>query len=369
MKSRITCLSLLLAMGVFAVNAQESDDMYFRASDRTKVAALKPLMELSSRQSEQRTPINPTDSYSARNVNPEYISQSANSTVESEQVTYFTSDYVPTSVNQNIYNDRANWNYYGMNNPYMMGGMYPYGVGRYNPYWGNSIWDPYGYNSFYGSGLNLSMGMSWGLNSWGYSPWNSYYGMNSWAWDPYGYNSFWGWNSGWGWNNYWRPTVIIVGGNDGSTGVVYGKRASRSSNMNNQIVSSTGSRQSSSAIQNDTRDTNHSRTAARTTNENYYQRGWRNNPENVSTTRGTVWNNTNTSGSRTSSSTFDNNRSSNRSGNWMDAGGGGNSSRNSSFNSGSRDSGSGISTGGGSGSRSSGSSGGSSSSGSRGRNN
>ncbi len=394
MKSRIACMSLLLAMGVFAVNAQESDDMYFRASDRTKVAASKPLMELSSRQSEQRTPINPTDSYSARNVNPEYISQSANSTVESEQVTYFTSDYVPTSVNQNIYNDRANWNYYGMNNPYMMGGMYPYGVGRYNPYWGNSIWDPYGYNSYYGSGLTFSMGMSWGLNSWGYSPWNSYYGMNSWAWDPYGYNSFWGWNSGWGWNNYWRPTVIIVG-NDGPTGVVYGKRSSRSSSMNNQIVSSTGSRQSSSAIQNDTRGTNHSRTAARTTNENYYQRGWRNNPENVSTTRGTVWNNTNTSGSRTSSSTFDNNRSSNRSGNWMDAGGGGNSSRNSSFNSGSRDSGSGISTGGGggnssrnssfnsgsrdsgsgistgggSGSRSSGSSGGSSSSGSRGRNN
>lgn len=366
MKSRIACMSLLLAMGVFAVNAQESDDMYFRASDRAKVAASKPLMELSTRQSEQRTPINPTDSYSARNVNPEYISQSANPSVESEQVTYFTSDYVPTSVNQNIYNDRANWNYYGMNNPYMMGGMYPYGVGRYNPYWGNSIWDPYGYNSFYGSGLNLSMGMSWGLNSWGYSPWNSYYGMNSWAWDPYGYNSFWGWNSGWGWNNYWRPTVIIVGGNDGSTGVVYGKRSSRSSNMNNPIVSSTGSRQSS-AIQDDTRGTNNSRTAARSTNENYYQRGWRNNPENVSTTRGTVWNNTNATGSRTSSSTFNNNRSSNRSGNWMDADGGGNSSRNSSFNSGSRDSGSSFSTG--SGSRSSGGSGGSSSSGSRGRSN
>ena len=83
MKSRITFIGLLMVSAVFVANAQaEFDDMYFRAGDRAKIAASKPLSELSSRQSEIKTPINPTDSYSARNVNPEYISQSINSSVQ-----------------------------------------------------------------------------------------------------------------------------------------------------------------------------------------------------------------------------------------------------------------------------------------------
>ncbi|MBX2895056.1 MAG: hypothetical protein KF763_06420 [Cyclobacteriaceae bacterium] len=371
MKSRITIMSLLSVMVVFAASAQETDDMYFRASDRAKIAASKPLSELSYRQSEVKTPINPTDSYSARNVNPEYISQSVSSSNQ-QPATYFYSEYVPTSVNQNIYNNPANWNYYGMNNPYMMGGMNPYMVGGYNPYFRNSFWgmDPYGFNSFYRPGLSFSMGMGWGMNSWGYSPWNSFYGMNSWAWDPYGYNAFspWGWNNmgwnGWGWNTWNRPTIIVVGGDSGN-GAVYGRRSSRSSSMNNTINSSRGTRQSA-AIQNDTRGGSGSRTAVQNT-DNYYQRGWRNNPDNTSRTS---LNNTGLSTSRTGT-TFDNStRSSNRSsGGWMDSG---SSSRSSgSFNSGSsntRSSGSNFSSGGGS--RSTGSSGGSSSSGARGgRNN
>lgn len=362
MKSRITFTGMLMITAVIAASAQaEFDDMYFKAGDRAKIAASRPLSELSMRQSEVKTPINPTDSYSARNVNPEYISQSGNASAQQEQASYFTSDYVPTAVNQNIYNSPANWNYYGMNNPYMMG-MNPYRFGGYNPYYG-SAWglDPYGYNSFYRPGLNFSMGMGmgWGMNSWGYSPWNNY-GMNSWAWDPYGYNSFspWGWNN-MGWNSWYRPTVIIVGGGDSGSRVAYGKRSSRSSDMNNSVNSGGGSRQSA-AIQNDTRSGSNSRSATSTnsTNENYYQRGWRTNPANTSGTR-TVWNNTSSGNNTRSSSTFENNRSSTRSNNWYDNSSSGSSSRSSS----------GFSNSGGSRSSGSSSGGGSSSSGgSRGRN-
>jgi len=381
MKSRIIFMGLLMVTAVVGASAQaEFDDMYFRASDREKIAASKPLSELSSRQSEIKTPINPTDSYSARNVNPEYISQSVNGAAPQQQVSYFYADYVPTAVNQNLYNNRANWNYYGMNNPYMMGGMNPYMVGGYNPYGNAWGMDPYGFNNgfnngFYRPGFNMSlgMGMGWG-NSWGYSPWNNMgwnnMGWNSMAWDPYGYNSFnnWGWGNNmgmgwnnWGWNSWNRPTVIIVGGGDGANRVVYGKRSSRSSDMNNNVNTGGGSRQSA-AIQNDTRGGSNSRSTARTAsvNENYYQRGWRNNPENTSTRP--VWNNS-TSGSNTRStgSTFNNSsRSSNRS-TWLDNSSSGSSSRSSS----------GFSSGNSGGSRSSGSSSGggsSSSGGSRGRN-
>ncbi|MBX2914187.1 MAG: hypothetical protein KF856_02830 [Cyclobacteriaceae bacterium] len=371
MKSRITLMSLLSVMVVFAASAQETDDMYFRAGDRAKIAASRPLSELNPRISDVKTPINPTDSYSARNVNPEYISQSVN-TASQQPATYFYSEYVPTSVNQNIYNNPANWNYYGMNNPYMMAGMNPYMVGGYNPYFRNSFWgmDPYGFNSFYRPGLSFSVGMGWGMSSWGYSPWNNFYGMNSWAWDPYGYNAFgpWGWNNmgwnGWGWNSWNRPTVIIVGGGDTGNGAVYGRRPSRSTTMNNTINSSRGTRQSA-AVQNDTRGGSGSRMAAQNT-ESYYQRGWRNNPDN--TTSRTSLNNTGLSTSRTGT-TFDNStRTSNRSSSWIDSG---STSRSSgSYSPGStRSSGSNFSSGSSvGGSRSSG--GGSSSGGSRGgRNN
>jgi len=112
-------------------------------------------------------------------------------------------------------------------------------------------------------------------------------------------------------NSWYRPTIIIVGGGDSGSRVAYGKRSSRSSDMNNSVNSGGGNRQSA-AIQNDTRGGSGSRSATRTasTSGDYYQRGWRSNPENTSATR-PVWNNTSSgSNTRNNNATFDNSRSS-----------------------------------------------------------
>jgi hypothetical protein len=85
------------------------------------------------------------------------------------------------------------------------------------------------YNSSYGgfgypSGLSLSLGMGYGNfnNYWG----NSFYG-------GYGYNSMY---SGLGFRphyGYGGSNVIIVNNGDGNGNVAYGKRSSRSSDLNN----------------------------------------------------------------------------------------------------------------------------------------
>ncbi len=383
MKSRFTFLTILTVSAAFAASAQEVeyDDMYFRSKDRVVLATSQTLtMKAASKELEVISPINPTDSYSARNVNPEYLSQTKvnPSSANQNPVAYFIPGYVPTGVNQNIYNQTEYSNYNSMMmNPYSsfgmgMSGMNMGGMGMgmmpgfYNPYnsYYSNPWmgyDPYGYNNPYRSGwsTSLSMSMSWGMgmsgfNSWGGSPWNNFYGMNSWGMNP------WGMGYG-GFNSWYQPQVVIINGDTNARNVVYGKRSSRSNDLNNNV---TISNRPTATV--DTQGRTRGSNGRMAGNENqaagsYYQRGWRTNPETNTNATRSGWTNSNSGRSGSDSNTVWNNSNSNR------------NNSNSSYINNSRSSGAGnsnFSTGGGSiggGSRSSGGSSSGSSTGSSGR--
>ncbi len=290
MKSRIIFLSILSSLVTFVAGAQnvELDDMYFRSKGRVILAASKRVtVRVPSKDMGVISTINPTESDSARNVNPEYLSQSkVNPSSSNEPVSYFVPNYTPTSVNQSISNSgysnyaNSNCNCSGLYNPYSSyyGGMSGFGSpynSYYSPYGYPSYgYNPYGYNGFGGSGWSTSLSMAWGLGA--YNPWgSSYYGMNSWGMGMnYGYGGY-GYNSGW-----YQPTVVIIGGGDSNgSGVVYGKRSSRSNDLNNNV---TTSNRSTGTI--DTQGRSRGSSGRIASNDNntsgsYYQRGWRANPE------------------------------------------------------------------------------------------
>ncbi len=319
MKIRITFLSLLAVSTALVASAQvvEYDDMYFTSKDRAKAEASKPLtLKSISTQHEVATAINPTDSYSARNVNPEYISQSTvnPSGGSLDPAPYFTPDYTPTAINQNlISNSSSSWNNcncaMGGNNPY--NGMMSGGYGSYYPSMSSMYrYNPYGYNGFnsmYNAGWSSMSSMGLGMGG-------SYFGMN--------------YNNGWGMNSYYPNRIVIINNNDYNNHVVYGKRPSRSSDLNNNVVNA--SNRSAAMVTTDSqgrvRGSNGRIASEGNSGANtYYQRGWRTNPETNSAVRSTYSNSNSTcsgadgsgthrsnysSGeSRSNSSFFDNNSS------------------------------------------------------------
>jgi hypothetical protein len=304
MKIRVAFLSLLAVTASVAASAQvEHDDMYFNSKDRVKVQSSKP-MTLSTNTTGRNsiateqaiaTAINPTDSYSARNVNPEYISQSKMSSGTTESAPYFIPDYAPTAVNQNLKsNNSYNSNY---NNLY-----YPNNAGMYSgfgsPYssfcpsmCGGYGYSPYGYNNFYNSGWSSMVSISFGLGMGGY-PYGGYYpyGGSSWTMGMmgmygspnYGWNPYYSMGMGYG---YYPGTVVVINDNNRNN-VIYGKRATRSSDVNNtvtynnnrnpvMVTDSHGQVRSSGA---------NGRVSGDGTTS-YYQRGWRSNPETNSAIR------------------------------------------------------------------------------------
>lgn len=306
MKIRITFLSMLAVSIAFVASAQvvEYDDMYFNSKDRAVVLASKPLMlkNISAASYEVKTAINPTDSYSARNVNPEYISQSTvNPSGASEPVPYFTPDYTPVAVNQYLNsNSSTNWNnniypYGGIGTSFGMmsafgspfGGYYP-SMYRYDPmmmagYYPYSYGGFGGYNGFYNPGWSSMMSIGFGMGN--YYPWGI---------SPY-YNNFYGTNyfNGWG-GSYYPGNVIVLKGDAQFNSVTYGKRTSRSNDLNNP-VSLNNRNTTTNLVTTDTqgrvRGANGRVSGDATTNTNtYYQRGWRENPETNSAT-GTSWGN------------------------------------------------------------------------------
>lgn len=353
----LTGMMLMLAGSVAVAQDLEVDDMYFKAKDRVALNSKREPKFKSELKIEESEPLNPTDSYSARNVNPEYISRSKmdpNSQVASDP--YFIPNYQPVNVNRNLSNTNAwnDWN--NWNSPWNRFGYNSFGMSPFNSW---------GFNSFYPSSSWLTMSMGWGYGGWNswnspsWSFWDSYYGWNSWnslSWNnPWGWNSWNSWNS---WNNpwaynYYRPTIIVVGnGNEARQRVVYGKRSARSSDIDNNYVSS-----GRNAYVDSNGRTRGSNAGGRMTDDsnNYYRRGWRTNPA------GNESNMPNTTSGRSSSGRFnswgfDNNQNSNNS--WFDNGG--SRGRSSSFGSGSN-----FSTGGGGRSFSGGTTGGGTSSGSR----
>jgi hypothetical protein len=372
MKTKVAFLTFLATAVVSSVWAQstEDDDMYFTSKDRAALNAVQSasrqevLASASSRritESEVASTINPTDSYSARNVNPEYISGSKMGSNSTASVQYFSPTYQPTSVNQNLASNNCNCTntgYNGFNNgfnnsygynrfgsfgsPYGMGGMSPYGYNSYgmmNPYsnYGGYGYSPYSMmgnsmmmgSGFYGSGLSFGIGSGFG-NSFGYG-------------SPFGFGNYYGMNSYYG-NSFYNPYSYGYG-----SGYGYGSRTvaatvdrPRPSSARNQEVdryySTDGNR---GGVAN-----SGGRVASVDNSQQYYNRTWRND---AAAERGTTtWNNT-----RSYQQNYNNGwNNSNNNSNWGGSNGGFSGGRSSSFSTGGGGGGfSGGSGGGGGGSR------------------
>jgi hypothetical protein len=262
MKTRLIIIGMVIGVSAGAF-AQEYDDMYFRSKDRevltTSVsspsAGKDSYSSFKKKHFEEVTMldeyINPSDSYSARNINPEYIARSSSAQATADEGNYFVEGYSPqmlNSMNRNntsnfntmnnswynagwfgpsFYGARSPYSFYGMNDPWMMNRFgYGYGMGMYDPWMMNRYgagfgWnDPWMMNPYrtgfgFNQGWSLSMNSYWG-NSFGGSWFNPYFG-NSWGMSP--------------WNNfyhpgYYRPTTVIVTDNSRTN---YGKRPANNS--------------------------------------------------------------------------------------------------------------------------------------------
>jgi hypothetical protein len=276
MKTKVAFLTILaVAAGscALAQSTEEYDDMYFTAKDRATLTANRQV-ELSSEsarritESETASVINPTDSYSARNVNPEYIS-GVKTNGSSSAVQYFSPSYQPMAVNQKLtancntcgndsYGNATNFNTFNQfSNPY-----------GFNNYGMMNSYNGFG-NGFYQPGLNFSFGNGWGGPS--SSFYNNYYGMNSFGgWGNSFYNNSFGWGNG-----YYGNTVVVI-----REPQIQGRRPTRADAS------------TSTYYQNRP-------TTASTGQTTYYDRGWRQTTSSATPDRGS-WTNSN-NGSNTNS--------------------------------------------------------------------
>src|SRR5689334_19837816 len=163
MKMKTTLAYLLLLATTIGAVAQkvENDDMYFTAKDRAKLNATKltttpsrvtRIQQLGNEEvavaaaPKADAGINPTDSYSARNVNPEYSTKAAKTDSKSSS-DYFVENYAPTGVNGKLGNRYTSNSYYN-NNPYAYNNAYSYGNPyAYSPYSSFGMGSPYGMGS------------------------------------------------------------------------------------------------------------------------------------------------------------------------------------------------------------------------------
>lgn len=225
--------SLMTGLVVMQAQAQvEYDDMYFRAKDRAQLREVQAEEKSNyeafrKKHFPEAAPIiepdnvNPTDSYSARSVNPEYISRLNSARIAEDDPNYFVEGYTPSyqlDVPANGYyangfnNNRNHWN-----NPWAYSSFYgpQFGNGWHSPYYG--YMDPWA-APMWGAQPGWSLSMNYGWNSWG-SGWG--YGLNygNGFFNPYSpyFNNFW--SPSW----YYPTTVVVVDGNRAS----YGKYTSR----------------------------------------------------------------------------------------------------------------------------------------------
>lgn len=292
MKSKVAILSLVSLLFTIAASAQgiENDDMYFNSKDRAKINAAKATeVSASIKKSKKATvaeeAVNPTDSYSARNINPEYQARTNSQTAQADNQDYFVNNYKYNNASSyNNWNNNFN-NWY--NSPWYGGNYYSPNINSfYSPYygsrydmWGNPWCNPYyqsGWSSSFsyhwGSPYNYGWGMNFGYGNYGYNPYNAWAGWGS----PfyYGASSFYG---GYSYPyGYGYPTNVVVV-ESGYHGPVYGKRASRSTQLSgdNGRITRAYNRQAVETSTNE-RPTIGGRTSSVNTQSDYYNRGWRN---------------------------------------------------------------------------------------------
>ena len=366
-----TKYSLLTGLAVLAITAAfgqvEHDDMYFNAKDRAQQNAFKEVVlakqdKQQDAQAVKSSPINPTDSYSGRSVNPEYTNRlKTNPNLGNNDTQYFVSGYQPVSVNQNLASNNCNCSPNTFAGPYGGYGMNSFGMnqGFGSPF--NSFYSPWGMNSGFGSPFD-SFNSPWGMNNGFYQPgWSSmlgssFGGMNSGMYGGmgYGFGNSWGnpWNNGFGGsgfrsNNFYGNNMIVLNNQaDYRNPVVYGKRANRSSDIDNAFDSS----RPETNVTRTGREVSTGRSRSGSESQ-YYDRNWKRDPDKNPSRA--MWSDNTSSNQSSDTRSGWNNNSSNSSGRQNSDWGSTNSSR-SSYDGGSRSS----SGGGSSGGSSSGSSGG-----------
>lgn len=319
----LTAMAILMSCFTAASIAQEIeyDDMYFNSKDRELLNARKASAAYAynenknkAKDAEKADEGNPTDSYSSRNVNPEYVSRSkGKASKNNDEGDYFVNDYRYQSGNyydnwNSGYNNWANDAWYS--NRWSMA---PYGS-WYSPYYAHNAWanpwcDPF-YSSFYSP-----------YYSYGWPGSYTYYYGSSW-----GYNGFgWGMSYAWGnpyrgyWSPYWggRNTVIIINNDDNSRKVTYGKRSPRGGSYVLPKSNSTRVRNTppEATIDNGSRYSN-----GRTTDNSRNTDGWRRSTNGSAATpvRSSSGNSGYNRSSNNSSSGWNN--SGNRSSSWGNSG-------------------------------------------------
>lgn len=284
--------AILLASTAFG--QVENDDMYFNSKDRAKLKAEKANQESAyisasakkTKKAEQNLAkddvVNPTDSYSARNVNPEFEARANSQTATADNQDYFVNNYkYNNSSNLNTWNnDYNNWynnawassSYYGWNSPYY-GGYDAWGSPWCNPYYRPGLSTSFGYygGSSWNSGWSMGMSYTYG---------NPY--MNSWgAYPGYGYGGY-----GYGYGYGYPSTVVVVNnGGDNGRNVVYGKRASRGGMVTEPQRQVVYARPSTDYVS-PTRSTNSggrvSTSGGSQRQEDYYNRAWRSSQQTSS---------------------------------------------------------------------------------------
>jgi len=288
MKTKIVLAGLLVSMVAIEVSArQEYDDMYFRGKDREKNKSIGAETAYASAKTKKQKPdevfvpqeednLNPTDSYSARNINPEYVSRSNAEKASEDESNYYLQGYVPASTysnnNFNSSNNNFNNSYYNnanwASNSFYGGSRYDYFNRGYgcgycspqmswmitsSPFYSYNYYDPWMtpyYPAYGSSGLSLSF-----MYGSGYGYGNPYYGGG------YGYPGYYGGN------NYYESAPTVN----------YGKRPSRHSAVV-QPTQRTDTRTRNTLAENSTRNGNstdvssNNRIRPRQTQDEYYVR-------------------------------------------------------------------------------------------------
>lgn len=216
------------------------DNLYFMASD-AKVATEYAVQNNNREQFQtlSSTESIPQESFSSRNVNPDYIAryQAEEGTAENDVVYFDEANGEEYNPDIDAYNNYR-VGYSGTNSNFspsiafsmgMMYGMSPWGMGGfYDPYWGGG----YGFRP----GFNFSIGFGFGYGNpfynpiyyrptYGmmgfYDPWGPVYGMGGFGYPGYGYYPIYASN----------PVYVLPGGEYGDRRVVRGARLTRGSSL------------------------------------------------------------------------------------------------------------------------------------------
>ena len=323
MKARTIFTGLILGIASTAFAQVEYDDMYFNSKDRQKLKETRATETYALNSNKKKSMLdestqNPTDSYSARNINPEYTSRANSEIAQEDEQDYFLQNY--QYQNSNNYNNwNNNFNSWYDNQWYASSWYGP----RFNT-WNNPYYGYYG-NSWAGSWYNdpfyydpYSFYNGYGPRSYGY------YGGSSWN---YGWSMNFGWGRpylGWGgapwcYNSWYYPgnTIVVVNNGEASRNVTHGRRPSRNAYTTSSDQGRTRSAATPTTYQGG-RSSTGGRTsgyASPTTSErqaDYYNRSWRNSQQgNTTRSSGSSWSNSNSRSSSPSySSPADNSRSS-----------------------------------------------------------